>query len=104
MPMGCGIDAQNGPAFRMAGVPSFGGFGEARAMARIYAALAGGGEIDDVRLLSPEALERATTQQWEEAADGMTGRPMRYAMGFAKNVPGHAPMGPNPGEIGRAHV
>ncbi|MBT3399786.1 MAG: beta-lactamase family protein [Rhodospirillaceae bacterium] len=93
-------DVQNSREFRTAGIPSFGGFGEARAMARIYAMLANGGEIDGVRILSPEAVARATVTQWTEEADGMTGRPMRYAMGYAKNPPGAAIMGPNENAFG----
>jgi CubicO group peptidase (beta-lactamase class C family) len=93
-------DVQNGHEFRTAGVPSFGGFGEARAMARIYAMLANGGEIDGVRILSPEAVTRATATQWTEEADGMTGRPMRYAMGYTKNPPGATIMGPNENAFG----
>lgn len=89
MPQPFGTEAQNSTTFRRAGIPSFGGFGEARGMARIYAMLANGGELDGVRILSSEAIARATTTQWEEAADGMTGRPMRYAMGYAQN-PGTA--------------
>ena len=59
MPKPLDTTEQNTTRFRTAGVPSFGGFGTARAMARIYAALANGGEIDGVRLLSPEALAQA---------------------------------------------
>ncbi len=93
-------DVQNSREFRTSGIPSFGGFGEARAMARIYAMLANGGEIDGVRVLSPEAVARATVTQWTEEADGMTGRPMRYAMGYAKNPPGVSYMGPNENAFG----
>lgn len=93
-------DVQNSAEFRTSGIPSFGGFGEARAMARIYAMLANGGSVDGVRLLSPEAVARATVTQWTEAADGMTGRPMRYAMGYAKNPPGATIMGPNENAFG----
>ena len=93
-------DVQNSAEFRTSGIPSFGGFGEARAMARIYAMLANGGEIDGVRILSPEAVARATVTQWTEEADGMTGRPMRYAMGYAKNPPGASIMGPNANAFG----
>ena len=93
-------DTQNSLEFRTAGIPSFGGFGEARAMARIYAMLANGGEIDGTRILSREAVARATETQWTEAADGMTGRAMRYAMGYAKNPPGGTAMGPNENAFG----
>jgi CubicO group peptidase (beta-lactamase class C family) len=100
LPKPFGTDAQNGREFRLAGIPSFGGFGEARAMARIYAMLGNGGELDGVRILSREAIKRATTLQWEDDVDGMTGRPMRYAMGYAKSTPVHAYMGPNPNAFG----
>lgn len=100
MPKPFGPEAQNGTEFRTAGIPSFGGFGTARAMARIYAALANGGEIDGVRILSPEAVARATETQWEDKADGMTGRPMRYAMGYAQNPSGAKIMGPNTNAFG----
>ncbi|MDA0654197.1 MAG: serine hydrolase, partial [Proteobacteria bacterium] len=79
-----------------------GGFGTARAMARIYAALADGGEIDGVRLLSPEAIARATTDQWEDAADGTTGQAMRMSMGFWKNNKGQNTFGPNPEAFGHS--
>jgi CubicO group peptidase (beta-lactamase class C family) len=44
-------------------MPSHNGLFTARALAKMYAALAGGGEIDGVRLLSKETLYRATTPQ-----------------------------------------
>jgi CubicO group peptidase (beta-lactamase class C family) len=43
-----------------AAIPSANGLFTARSLARMYAALAGGGELDGVRLLSPETLARAT--------------------------------------------
>ena len=70
----------------MAGIPSFGGFGTARAMAKIYGALANGGTLDNVKILSEKALTRATTVQWEDISDGTTGQPMRMTMGFWKNT------------------
>lgn len=86
-PADFGTEAQNTRRFRLAGVPSFGGFGEARAMARIYAALAEGGELDGVRLLSPAALARATETQWSDMHEGLLDRPMTMAMGFMKTPP-----------------
>ena len=100
MPKPFDTEAQNGRKFRLAGIPSFGGFGTARAMALIYAALGNGGEIDGVRLLSPQAVARATTTQWEEEADGVFGLPIRMSMGFWKNKPVYAHMGPNPEAFG----
>ncbi len=95
-----GTEQQNSAKFRTSGIPSFGGFGEARGMARIYAALANGGEIDGIRLLSEDAVARATVTQWEQDTDGMTGRPMRYAMGYAQNPAGAKLFGPNPAAFG----
>ena len=102
MPKPFDTDAQNSAKFRTAGIPSFGGFGTARAMARIYAALANGGEIDGVRLLASEAIARATVDQWEDPAEGVAGQPMRMSMGFWKNTAGLAPMGPNPEAFGHS--
>lgn len=41
-------------------IPAGNGIGTARALARMYALLAEGGELDGVRLVSPESIERAT--------------------------------------------
>ncbi len=95
LPKPFGPDAQNSAEFRLAGIPSFGGFGTARAMASIYAMLANGGELGGARILSPEAVARATTPQWESKSDAMTGRPMRYSMGYAMNPEGSVHMGPS---------
>ncbi len=46
-----------------AAIPAANGLFTARSLARMYAALAGGGEIDGVRLLSRRALTRATRLQ-----------------------------------------
>jgi len=88
--------------FRTGCFLSAGGIGTARGMARVYAALANGGEIDGVRLLSRDALARATTVQWEDEKDGTTGQHMRMAMGFWKNTGGKTPFGPNPNAFGHS--
>ncbi len=102
MPKPLDTAAQNTTKYRTGGFLSAGGFGTARAMARIYAALANGGEIDGVRLLSPEALARATTDQWQDKEDGTTGQAIRMAMGFWKNTGGLTTMGPNPEAFGHS--
>ncbi len=91
---------QNSRRFRMAGVPSFGGFAEARALARIYAALGNGGEIDGVSLMSPDSVARATRTQWSSEANAMTGAPMSMSMGFWKNMPSFSPLGDSPDAFG----
>ena len=44
-------------------IPAISGVFTARSLAKLYGAFERGGEIDGVRLLSPEAVERATTVQ-----------------------------------------
>src|SRR3990172_866898 len=44
-------------------IPAANGLFTARSLARMYAALAGGGTLDGVRLLSPATLARATEVQ-----------------------------------------
>ncbi|CAN0479200.1 unnamed protein product, partial [Discosporangium mesarthrocarpum] len=94
-------DEQNSTRFRTSGIPAISGIGEARGMARIYAALAEGGELDGVRLLSPDALARATTLQWSDMHEGLLDRPMAMTMGFMKNPPNDFPLfGPRADSFG----
>jgi len=65
-------------------VPAATGIGTAREMARFYACLAAGGELDGTRVLSEETVERATSLQVEVARDGTLGVPRRYGMGFER--------------------
>lgn len=53
----------NGAAFRAASIPGANGMFTARSLARVYACLAAGGELDGVRLLSAETVRRAATEQ-----------------------------------------
>lgn len=96
-------DAQNSRRFRTAGIPSFGGFGEARAMCRIYAALGEGGAIDGQHLISKAAIERATRQQWSDLQDGLLGSAMAMGMGFMRPPPDGFPLfGPWPDAFGHS--
>jgi CubicO group peptidase (beta-lactamase class C family) len=92
---------QNVREIRENEVPSFGGHGNARGMARIYAALAGNGEIDGVRLLSQQAVEQANTVAWDHFCI-MTRRPMRMGYGFMHNEASTIPMGNNPAAFGHS--
>ncbi len=85
---------QNCREIRELEVASFGGHGSARAMARIYAMLANNGEIGGVRLLSPQAVERAAQLVWEDDCI-MTQRRIRMGYGFMHNEPDTVPMGAN---------
>jgi CubicO group peptidase (beta-lactamase class C family) len=97
----------NSRAYRAAEIPSGNGHGNARAMARVFGVLARGGEVDGVRILSPEAIERAGTDQTTGLPDMLAAspeRPTRRALGFTmptlnlymgpgKRTFGHAGMG-----------
>lgn len=88
----------NTARWRAAEVPSTNGHANARGIARIYAALADGGEIDGVRILSGEALAVATTEQ-VNGPDIINQRPSRFGIGFQLTQP-ERPLGPNPGAFG----
>jgi len=90
---------QNCPQIREREVASFGGHGSARAMARIYAMLAGNGQVDGVRLLSEAAVERASQLVWEDDCI-MTQRRIRMGYGFMHNEPNTVPMGENMSAFG----
>jgi CubicO group peptidase (beta-lactamase class C family) len=83
----------NSPDWRRREIPCCNGHGNARALARLCGALARGGELDGVRLLSESALRRASVEQWEGRE--RVGRYHRYSLGFPLNCPGETPMGPN---------
>jgi CubicO group peptidase (beta-lactamase class C family) len=53
----------NQPAFLAAEVPAGNGVAAGRDLARMYAMLAGGGELDGVRIVSPESIERFNVPQ-----------------------------------------
>jgi CubicO group peptidase (beta-lactamase class C family) len=95
MPIPRNADMVNKSGHREGLYPSGGGFTTARGLARIYAMLANDGELDGVRILSPNAVEKLQTEQWEEQSDGMMNAHIRMALGFMKNTPPGIPMGPN---------
>ena len=88
----------NRPEWRLAEIPSTNGHGTARGVARIYAALANGGEIDGARILESETL-RAATVEHSYGNDLINQRPSRFGLGFQLTQP-ERPLGPNPGAFG----
>ncbi len=88
----------NTAAWRLAEIPSTNGHGTARGIARVYAALANGGEIDGVRILSRAMLAAATTEQ-SGGFDLVNQRPSRFGLGFQLTQP-ERPLGPNPRAFG----
>jgi CubicO group peptidase (beta-lactamase class C family) len=79
-------------------VPSTNGHGNARAVARLYAALAGDGAIDGVHVLAPELVARAAQQQ-VDGDDRMLQRRTRFGLGFQLTIP-ERPLGPSPRAFG----
>jgi CubicO group peptidase (beta-lactamase class C family) len=86
--------------WRAAEIPAANGHGNARAIARLYGALARGGELDGVCVLSPEAIERGTVEQ-ASGKDEVLGLNLRTALGFVLTSP-DATMGPNPRAFGHS--
>jgi CubicO group peptidase (beta-lactamase class C family) len=62
-------------------MPAANGVFTARSLATMYAALAGDGSVDDVRLLSPETLHEAGRVQ-VRSRDYVLGLPMRWRLGY----------------------
>ena len=84
--------------YRRAEIPAANGHGTAEAVARLYGALSLGGELDGVRVLSREAIDRATTEQ-SFGEDAVLGIPMRFGLGYMLRHDG-LPLGPNDGTFG----
>jgi CubicO group peptidase (beta-lactamase class C family) len=76
--------AANLPAFRAAEVPAANGIGTARSLSRLYAACIG--EVDGVRLLKPETVERAMRTE-AQGDDLVVGYQTRYGTGFQLTFP-----------------
>lgn len=75
------LSEQNTRAWRAAELPAVGGTGNARSVARIHAVLANGGELDGVRLLSPETIGRIFEVQADNV-DLVLGMKMKMGIGF----------------------
>jgi CubicO group peptidase (beta-lactamase class C family) len=73
----------NTPAWRRAEIPAGNAHTNARALARVYGALACGGDVDGVRVLSPESIERARTEQASGPDAVLFGLPTRFGLGFS---------------------
>ena len=66
----------------------------ARSLARMYGALARGGEVDGYRIVRPEALERFWAEQSYGPDQVLMQMPTRFSMGFMLSQPGMG-FGPN---------
>jgi CubicO group peptidase (beta-lactamase class C family) len=93
-----GTGVVNTRAWRAAEVPSTNGHGNARAVARLYSALAGDGELDGVHVLSGELIARASEEQ-VHGDDIVLQRPTRFGLGFQLTM-AERPLGPSPRAFG----
>ena len=88
----------NTKEWRAAEVPSTNGHANARSIARVYSALANGGSIDGVSVLSKEMLSEATRAH-SVGTDLISQRPIHFGLGFQLTIP-ECPLGPNPHSFG----
>ena len=72
----------NDPSTLRAQIPAGNGIGTAEALARFYAMLERGGELDGVRVLAAETVAQATSVQHRTTLDRTTGLPGSYGWGF----------------------
>ena len=93
-----GLGTVNTRAWRAAEMPSTNGHSNARAVARIYSALACGGGVDGIRLLRTETIDEAIVEM-SAGLDVVLRRPSRFGLGFQLTQPA-SPLGPNPRSFG----
>lgn len=80
-------------AWRAAEIPAANGHGNARSVAKITAVVACGGELNGVRLLSLNTIEKALEEQYY-GIDLILNIPMRFGLGFGLRSK-DMPIGPN---------
>ncbi|ROO86857.1 beta-lactamase [Actinocorallia herbida] len=76
-----GVSDANTSAWRRAGLPAVGGFGNARSAGAVQSVLACGGAVGGVRLLSAAGCERAFEAQFH-GQDRVLGTPITWGMGY----------------------
>ena len=87
-------DNANTPEWRAADIGAANGHGNARSVARILSVLARGGEVDGVRLLSPETIELIFREQ-ARGVDVVLGLPLRFGIGYGLPEPATIPYIPD---------
>jgi CubicO group peptidase (beta-lactamase class C family) len=89
----------NTRAWRAAEIPAVGGHGTARGLARLYGALASGGELDGLRVLSPEQIARASHEESRGLDAVLAPMHSRFGLGFMLTQP-MIPFGESPRSFG----
>jgi CubicO group peptidase (beta-lactamase class C family) len=74
-------DVANTPGWRGADLGAVNGHGNARSVARIMSVVARGGEVDGVRLLSPQTIDLIFREQ-QNGIDLVLGVPLRLGIGY----------------------
>jgi CubicO group peptidase (beta-lactamase class C family) len=92
------LTAVNTREWRAAEIPAANGHTNARALARVYGALACGGVLDGVEVMSPAAIELGHTKQ-SDGPDAILPLHTTVALGFMLSTP-YEKMGPNPHNFG----
>lgn len=82
-----GAEATWTRAWRAAGIGGAGGQGNARSVARLNAVIAGRGEVDGIRILRPETVERIFADPMT-GTDLVLGIPLRWGLGWGLRQPG----------------
>ena len=84
-PAPAGEDA-NTPGWRGADIGAANGHTNARGIARVMSVVARGGEVDGVRLLSPETIDLIFREQ-TNGTDLVIGAPIRFGIGYGITMP-----------------
>src|ERR1700687_4945303 len=91
-------EAANTREWRAAEIPAANGHTNARALARVYGALACGGTLDGVRVMTPASIGRGLTMH-SDGPDRLLPLYTRIGLGFFLSTPTEK-MGPNPRTFG----
>lgn len=83
----------NTERWRRAELGALTGIGNARSVARVQSVMSHGGEVDGVRLLSPDTVDRAIESR-VEGTDLVHRAPVRYGLGWALPLPATYPFVP----------
>lgn len=97
-PVEQGPGSQNSREYRAAEFPSTNGHGNARALAKLYGALATDGRVSGAHILAPRTIAAASAEQ-VYGLDRVLGRRTRFGSGFQLAMR-ERPLGPNPQTFG----
>jgi CubicO group peptidase (beta-lactamase class C family) len=81
-----GAAEANTPDWRQADIGAANGHGNARSVARILSVISRGGEVDGVRLLSPQTIDLIFREQ-ANGTDLVLGVPLRFGIGYGLPFP-----------------